>query len=199
MPVDGDRACLPGRDERVIAVRIPPEPGRQASIALNGLTLTAVLTMSLVGCGSHESSAAITSATPTSATQTSLVPTTPTTPATTQAPPSASPATLTTYTESDAGSTVHVKRGDQFIIALGSNSKIVDNWNMQTSRGLTVVGTGWDPTKIPSKPTMRGADGTESWTLLASSAGKKRLEAMAFGKGQYGGVLTDFKMTIIVS
>jgi len=171
----------------------------QFPAAARALLVLAAFTTTLAACGSDPPpTAAATSTTPSapppapsSATSTT-VPTDPS-----SARPSVASTGVATYTESDHGSTVHVRVGDRFTVALGENSKLVDNWNMQTQTGLSVVSVGWDPTKAPRPPTMHGADATRTWLLQATQAGRHTLEAMCFGKGQYGGVLADFTMTVV--
>jgi len=113
--------------------------------------------------------------------------------------PSTTAAPMMTYTESAAGSTAHVKVGQPFAVALGENSKATDHWLMQTSYGITVVGTSLDASKVPPPPTARRANGTRTWVLVASKPGRFKVEALCFGKGQYGGVLVDFVMKVVAS
>ena len=176
-------------------------------IAVTGgsLILAAVAT-SLAGCGSSSPASATTaSSVPASPTGSATSSPTPaaaqsTTPAATPSPrPTPSTTSSAVYGQSANGRTVHAKVGDRFSISLGTNPRIVDNWLMQTpTKGLFVVSTFTDPTKAPRSSPIRGATSTITWVLQATGRGIHKLEATAFGKGYAGGVLTSFKMTVVV-
>jgi predicted secreted protein len=177
-------------------------PVRNFTVATYRLLLLAAIATPLAGCSEHPSPAAATSPAISSAMSAALLsatsPVTSVAPpnATSAAPPSATSAVTSAshpsptgtssppYREPANGSTLHVKVGDRFSIALGEKDELVDNWEMQTGKGLAVVSVDLDLTTAPPPPTTGGADATRIWVLQATAAGSQRLEASCFGKGR---------------
>ncbi len=177
---------------------------RRSTATRCGLLVVLAFTTGLAGCSKTTAPPTAASPAPPSApspTTSAALPS-----ATSSATPLASPSpTVTisaTYGESANGSTVHVKVGDQFIIALGWNTKLVglDNWEMQYQDGLTLVSWDEDYTKAPHPPTMQGANATAIWTMKATKRGRYTLEATALGKEHFAPPrYEDYTMTVIVS
>lgn len=85
-------------------------------------------------------------------------------------------ATMTTYTEKNANTTVETPVSTKFAVSLAENPTTGYQWNATVTKGLTIISDNYQQT--PGTENMTGAGGIRTWVLQGNETGNQTFTAI---------------------